>query len=136
MRDYFILAKQFTLGKEERLKSRKQTERLFSSGKKFSSGSLRVIFQVETVSTDEGLLFGAGVSTKNFKKATDRNRIKRLIRESYRLQKPALQKQVRDHKIKLPVFFIYTGKQLPSYQEVFESMEKALHKLETVLFKS
>jgi ribonuclease P protein component len=136
VRDYFILAKQFTLGKAERLKSRKETEKLFSSGKKFSQESLRIFYQAEQNTLHPSLLFGAGVSTKNFKRATDRNRIKRMIRETYRLQKQSLQEKLGLNKIKLTVFFIYTGKVMPVYDELFLSMGKTLTKLDNILIKS
>ena len=127
------MAKQFTLGKNERLKSRKQTEKLFATGKKFSRGNLRVFYLAELNESNKGLLFGAGVSTKNFKKATDRNRVKRLIRESFRLQKIELKTFTSGKNLKLDVFFIYTGKEISEYKEVYENMGAALNKLQQLL---
>jgi ribonuclease P protein component len=129
------LGKQYTLAKEERIKSRSQTEELFSSGKKFSQGFLRMYFLITKNPANPGLKFGAGVSTKIFKKAVDRNRTKRLIREAYRLQKKELNNKLLSSKTQLAVFFIYTGKELPVYNEVFETMQKTLKKLETYLPK-
>ncbi len=122
------MAKQFTLGKNERLKSKKQTDLLFSEGKKFSVTPFR-IFYSENTSISTSHQFGVGVSSKIFKKATDRNRIKRLVREAWRLQKPLLQS-------KLVIFFIYTGKELPEYKEVFDKMGKAIEKLNKLLSTS
>ncbi|MES1226963.1 MAG: ribonuclease P protein component, partial [Bacteroidota bacterium] len=82
------MAKQFTLGKKERLKSRKSIEQLFNEGKSFAVSPCRVFYMIlpfNATSTSFIVQFGAGVSTKNFKKAVDRNRIKRLVREAYRL---------------------------------------------------
>src|SRR6516165_6102438 len=92
-----------TLGKNERLKKRKVIEEVFNSGESFSIYPLRVLYLISRDSTIDNdtpgsgervpepiLQFGVAVSKKNFKKAVDRNRIKRLIREAYRLQKPEL----------------------------------------------
>ena len=75
------------------------------------------------------LQFGAGVSSKIFKKAVDRNRVKRLIREAYRLQKISLQEKLAEKNIQLNLFFIYTGNELPVYKEVFDKTGKVLEKL-------
>jgi ribonuclease P protein component len=122
------MEKQFTLGKEERLKSRKQIELLFSEGKKFSITPFRVHY-VFNESANPPLQFGVGVSNKNFKRAVDRNRIKRLVREAYRLQKITLQQGVKEKKGQLNLFIIYTGKAMPEYKEVFVNMNKILDKL-------
>lgn len=128
--------KQLTLGKKERLKSRKQIERLFKEGKTFSVSPLRIYFSIDpAVTIDEQkfpLQFGAGVSTKNFKKAVDRNRVKRLLREAYRLQKTTLKEKAITQKIKLNLFFIYTGRVLPNYQLIAEKLTVALQKLGTI----
>ena len=109
------MAKQFTLGKNERLKSRKQIEQLFSEGKSFPLSPFRIYYQVTPLITtsSSSLQFGAGVSGKNFKRAVDRNRVKRLTREAYRLQKKQLQEATMQKKLQLNIFFIYTGKEFP-----------------------
>ncbi len=122
------MAKQFTLGKSERLKSRKLIELLFKEGKKFSQGDLRVYYLVNTDQLP-GLLFGVGVSSKLFKKATQRNRIKRLMRESYRVQKNPLKEKVIDQKKHLLIFFVFNGKDMPEHKEIDDSTSKAINKL-------
>lgn len=122
------MAKGFTLGKDERLKSRKQTELLFSEGKKFSLSPLRIHYSQVTPGKTS-LLFGAGVSKRNFKKAVDRNRVKRLLRETYRLQKNSLQDKLGDQGGQLHLFIIYTGTALPQYKELYQQTGKAIQKL-------
>lgn len=122
------MGKQFTLGKKERLKSRKEIELLFSKGKKFSITPFRVHYLFNEL-TDPPLQFGVSVSKKNFKKAVDRNRIRRLVKETYRLQKMELQQQVKEKKGQLHVFFIYNGKEIPEYIGIFDKMKKVIDKL-------
>lgn len=123
--------KRYTLGKQERLKSRKQIEFLFKEGKSFSVSPLRLYYTVHTLPVaDCPLLFGVAVGTRNFKKAVDRNRIKRLIREAWRLQKNELQQKLKQDNKQLHVFFIFTGKEVPDYKLIAEKTAVALQKLE------
>ena len=122
------MAKQFTLGKDERLKSRKQTELLFSKGKKFSVHPFRIFYTINDTGKTS-LLFGVAVSSKLFKKAVDRNRIKRLIREAYRLQKNNLQGTLTQQQKHLAVFIIYVGNELPDYHFIFEKMGHVINRL-------
>jgi ribonuclease P protein component len=125
------MAKQFTLGKGERLKSRKIIEELFNEGKSFSSGSIRVLY----LYTENGTVvqFGAGASTRNFKKSVDRNCIKRLLREAWRLQKSPLVDLLLKQNRKLAVFFIWSAKDLPEYKMVSDSTAKAISRLEKII---
>jgi ribonuclease P protein component len=120
------VAQKFTLGKTERLKSRKAIEQLFHSGRSFVVSPYRVMF----MGTEKGALqFGTGVSAKNFKRAVDRNRIKRLTREAYRLQKNPLEQQLKESRKGMHLFVTYTGMTLPEYTVVYDSMQKIINKL-------
>lgn len=124
--------KKFTLGKNERLKSRKLIEQLFSNGKSFNVFPYRILFKVINTSEikfDTVLQFGVAVSAKNFKKAVHRNRIKRLTREAYRLQKSSLQEKLKETQYNLALFFIFTSKELPEYQFVKEKVNLILERL-------
>jgi len=72
---------------------------------------------------------GFGAASRHFKKAVDRNRIKRLSREAYRLQKHPLLQRLEEKRFSLAVFFIYTGKELPDYATVTDKISVALQKL-------
>ena len=121
------MAKQFTLEKNERLKSRKLIEQLFKTGKSFNTFPFKVFYLLDSPSST--LQFGAGVSTKNFKKAVDRNRIKRLTREAWRLQKNSVAELLKTSNKRLSVFFIYTQKELPDYKTINDKTGLILKKL-------
>ena len=78
---------------------------------------------------DFALKAGFAVSSKNFKKAVERNRVKRLMRESYRVQKNYLSEQLISTGQQLVVFFIYTSKELPDYHQVFQQMQIVLERI-------
>ena len=120
---------QYTLGKKERLKRRKIIEQLFREGKGINVPPLRAIYKLYTNTLDDALQAGFSASSRQFKKAVDRNRIKRLLREAYRLQKNTLQQKLRDEQKQLAVFFIYTGKEMPSFAIIQEQMAAILNKL-------
>jgi ribonuclease P protein component len=122
------MAKQFTLKKDERLKRRKIIEQLFSEGRAVTAFPIRVQYKMVDQLTVP-LQAGFSVSSRNFKRAVDRNRIKRLMREAYRLQKLPLQQALQTKQQQLALFLIYTGKELPVYALVKEKVEVVLTKL-------
>ena len=112
----------------EKLKSRKQIALLFKEGRRFSQAPYQVIYLVEKGEAE--LLAGFGVSSRNFKKAVDRNRIKRTGREAYRLANGMLKEKVKASGVRLSLFLNYTGRELPDFHLVKEKMEIILRKLE------
>jgi ribonuclease P protein component len=120
--------KRFGFGRKEKLKSRKKIEELFLAGKNFSAFPLRVTYQFEP---EEETVIQVGVTAgkKYFKKAVDRNRIKRLTRESYRLQKNDLVEVLKQKGLKGFLFFMYTDKTIASFSVIKEAMNKCLQRL-------
>ena len=112
----------YTLAREERLKSRKKISTLFAGGKVIAIPPFRLLYQLHNEKNP--LQMGVAVSSRHFKKAVDRNRIKRLIREAYRLQKNELKNYLEQQEKGLSLFIIYTGKSLPDYTLVFEKTGK------------
>ena len=120
------MPKKFTLGKKERLKSRKAIEALFTNGKSFPVGHLRTLYRVIE---EKELQLAVGVSARHFKKAVERNRIKRLIKESYRLEKLPLKDKLLELQKGLHVFISYTGRTIPTFQEIRAGVLTVINKL-------
>ena len=122
-----LTVQRYFLKKTDRLKSRKAIDIMFTKGKSLSNFPFRILWM--NVENEDGLKAGFSASTKNFKKATDRNKIKRLVREAYRLQKNDLAVQLSLNKKAINVFFIYTGKEVPTYDLIFEKMGNVLKRI-------
>ena len=130
------MSQRFTWKKAEKLKSRKRIDRVFREGKSFSLFPYRVYFLLGPAAGESApptgasaLQAGFGASSRHFKKAVDRNRIKRLSREAYRLQKEPLLQRVKEKGVSMALFFIYTGRDLPDYATASEKIGVALQKL-------
>ena len=76
---------------------------------------------------------GVSASKRNFKKAVDRNRVKRLLRETYRLNKHPLLQKAAERQKQLQVFFIYIDKTLPTFAPLEEKMGYCLKRLVKIL---
>jgi ribonuclease P protein component len=124
------MAKKFGFGKEEKLKSRKKIDELFVRGKSFTVSPVRVSYQFFHAPDAAILQAGVTVSKKHFKKAVDRNRIKRLLREAYRLQKNELVEIIKEKGKQGFVFFMYTDKTILSFSVIREAMNKCLLRLQ------
>lgn len=103
-----------TYPKSEKLKSKKSIELLFTSGKKIYKFPFALIFIHEN-HTDSLVKFGVSVSKRNFKKAVERNRIKRLMRECYRLNKNLLFPKIT---FPISIMIIYSHKEIMTFKEM------------------
>ena len=105
----------FTYPKKERLKSKTTIGLLFSEGKSVSKYPLRLVYRQAEEGSDEKIKMGVSVSKKYFKKAVDRNYFKRVLRETYRLNKHLLLDNIQEP---YSVMFFYQTKDKLSYQEI------------------
>ena len=80
----------FTYPKNEKLKSKITIGLLFSEGKSVSKYPLRLVYHAGSLADNQKIKMGVSVSKRNFKKAVDRNYFKRILRETYRLNKHLL----------------------------------------------
>ncbi|WP_417938993.1 ribonuclease P protein component [Flavobacterium sp. RS13.1] len=105
----------FTYPKNERLKSKTTIGLLFSEGKSVSKYPLRLVYCQAEENSEQKIKIGVSVSKKYFKKAVDRNYFKRVLRETYRLNKHLLWDNV--HQPYSLMFFYQTKEQL-TYEEI------------------
>ncbi len=90
----------FTFKRAERLKSRKVIEQLFKQGQSFAQYPLRIVWvEMAEPRSEFPAQFALSVSKKKFKRAVDRNRIRRLVREAYRLNKHVLYRGWEDGRM-------------------------------------
>ena len=129
------MAIRYTLSKDERLKREQHIETLFRSGKAFSVFPLRIIWHLQPAGDEPSLIrTGFSVSKKKFRHAVDRNRVKRLLREAWRLQKHQLHTNIPAGK-QLHVFLIFTDNTLPVYTRITGTLQKGLERLGAELQK-
>ncbi len=94
---------------------------------------LKVVYDFVELKNDQPLQAGVTVSGRNFKKAVERNRVKRVIREAYRLQKLPLQQTLKSENKQLAVFFIYVGRELPVFEELNKKMKSIMKRLSDIV---
>lgn len=124
--DFLFLTMLFTLSKKERIKSKKLFEQLFEEGKSVSNFPIKLFYLPTSFEEDDVALKIAVVAPKrNFKSAVDRNRIKRLMREAYRLNKHLVFNKIEGN---FAFVFLYLGKEMPDYQLIENKMTGVLQK--------
>ena len=118
--------RRFTYNKEDKLKSTKVISSIFSTGSSFSSYPFRVFYKEMELPKDVPVQIGVSVSKRNFKHAVDRNRIKRLMREAYRLEKYTL---LDNLDAKLAIMIVYTQRKELPFDLIKSKMNSTLLKL-------
>ena len=120
--------KKFTFSKKERITGDKRIEMLFTKGSGFISYPLRIIYLMNEENVDHQCSVLISVPKKRLKKATDRNRIKRLIRESYRLNKSLLD-NTKLSENSIDIAFVYVKDTKSDFPDIQKAMQKALKKI-------
>lgn len=117
-----------TFPKEEKLCGTKLIDRLFASGSSFISYPLRVVYLLEDRRDEDqpAVRVLVSVSKRKFKRAVKRNRVKRLIREAYRLNKSEYSDLLSIYNQSLNIAFLYLKGELPTLPEIEKSIKKAV----------
>lgn len=115
----------FTYSKAEKLKSKKLFEQLFAEGKSIANYPLRLIYVKTVLKETISIKVGVTVSKRNFKSAVKRNRIKRILRESYRCNKSIVFNNSNNN---YALLFLYLGKEMPKSIAVEKKMISLLEK--------
>ena len=132
----------FTYQKTDKLKSRKQTQHLFSTGQAINVFPIRLIYTIEPIESTAAnlsltsvLQAGVGAPSRTFRKAVQRNTVKRLLREAYRLEKPNFISQAALDNKRVNLFFLYTDALVLTQVEIQGKLKEALSILVTKLNK-
>lgn len=128
-----------TLGAKERVKSRKVLDYLFKEGSTMAVYPFRIAYDIKKRDDFAGielfpLKFGVGVSKRIFKKAKDRNLLKRRVRECYRTQKKELVNVLVQRNLEMSMFLIYISRDEPVFDKVNEKVGEVLDKLKKQIY--
>ncbi|MFZ1703338.1 MAG: ribonuclease P protein component [Saprospiraceae bacterium] len=117
--------------KEQKLKSEATIQALFKTGKSAFFYPLKIHYslKIQDDTNPSCLQFGATASKKYFKKAVDRNELKRKIREAFRLQKTELEETLNIHQKHLIIMVLFVGKTKAEYDDIYKAVHFFIHKL-------
>lgn len=121
----------YTFPKNEHLCGEKRIGHLFQLGKSFIVYPLRVVYQIDSTNSQNSNLIMVSVPKKRFKRAVERNKLKRLMRESYRLNKEILL-QVNNDSCYLKISFNYISNEIVSFELMNTKMKQILSKLQSI----
>ncbi len=116
----------FTLKKEERLSWKRYIDLLFEKGQSFVAFPLRVIYLAVDDEMPARSSILISVSKKKFKRAVKRNKVKRQVREAYRLQKPELITLLEERNKNLMIGFLYLDKEIYPHTTIEKAMRKTI----------
>jgi ribonuclease P protein component len=123
------LDNRFTFKKEERISTQKEIDLLFTEGISFISYPLRIVYIAQKPFSGADVSILVSVPKRKFKRAVQRNRLKRLIRESYRLNKMSLLNHLQEKDQGLLIAFLFVGNELSGFKEIESAVIKALASL-------
>ncbi|MBR4774028.1 MAG: ribonuclease P protein component [Bacteroidales bacterium] len=121
----------FTFSKEERLCSRQLIDRLYNEGHRMMAYPYSVQWMIVTDLSNHTPCQVLIVAPKRkFHHAVDRNRVRRLTRECYRLRKQHLYDFLNMHGISIVFSMVYIHNEIMSFEQLGHKMDKLLEQLE------
>ena len=117
-----------SLGKDERLSRQLLLDKLFSEGKSVSQNGFTLVYLQSALPAFYPAQAAFSAPKRHFKNATDRNRIKRLLRESYRHVKPELYLRLSEMKTQYAMMLIFKGKAVPAHEVVEKNVGEIIAK--------
>ncbi len=121
--------------KEERLCSKKQIDLLFLKGSSATAFPLKLMYMESDMAYVDPCQAMFVVPKRNFKRAHDRNKLKRRMREAYRLNKAPFYEMVKSKNKKMILCFLFIGKKAEEYTVIETAIFQHLKKIETFLSK-
>ena len=118
----------FSFSKKERLKNKIEIESLFSEGNRFFEYPFNVIWKLDS-NSDSSLKMAVSVPKKKIPNATDRNKIKRLVREAFRKNKIIIQQPLEAKNVKLHLMLVYSQSSIISMSEIEDKISVTLQRL-------
>ena len=115
--------------KAEHLCGKNNFQLLFKEGRAWYTASLKLLC-LHRPADRMAMQTGVVVPKRLFRHAVDRNRVKRLLREAYRLEKPALHASLGEGCHQWQLLFVYTGRELPTFQQVQKSVNVLLNSMQ------
>ncbi|MBS3774129.1 MAG: ribonuclease P protein component [Bacteroidales bacterium] len=124
-----------SLRKNERLSSQKEIALLVKEGNTFLCYPFRIMWSVSRNERDHSFRIQSAFSVpkKKFKKAVKRNKIRRRMKEAFRLQKEPFKKEMTHHPFTLSLLIIYTPHKELNYAKIEAGMKKSFQMLKKVL---
>ncbi len=123
----------FTFKKNEHLCSPKAIEALYSTGQSFYTKNFKIIFSLQKESLQPPCQVVFSVPKRSFKRAVDRNLIKRRMKEAYRTNKHILYSNLEEKKLGLHILILYTAKEILSFDEIHKN---SLQAIQTLVYKT
>ena len=119
----------FTFREKERLKKKKLIDQLFTSGMSFFSYPFKVVWLLTESDHPYPVRVLISVSRRTMKRAVDRNRVKRQVREVYRHQKDKIYAFLEEKKQHALLGIIFTGNELLTHEQTSEKINQVMARL-------